>query len=79
MDENKVQEPIDSSQLSYTTQKSQGNKNSEAANLSTNTEPQCVNNMEHAHSNQDINNMFNIQLNYNINQAIDPDSWDSNF
>ena len=25
------------------------------------------------------NNMFNIQLQYNINQALDPESWDSNF
>ena len=24
-------------------------------------------------------NVFNIQLNYNINQALDPKSWDSNF
>ena len=23
--------------------------------------------------------MFNIQLNYDINQALDPGSWDSNF
>ena len=23
--------------------------------------------------------MFNIQLNYNINQALDPEFWDSNF
>jgi len=24
-------------------------------------------------------NMFNIQLNYNYNQALDPESWDGNF
>jgi len=24
-------------------------------------------------------NMFNIQLNYNINQALNPESWDGNF
>jgi len=23
--------------------------------------------------------MFNMQLNYNSNQALDPDSWDENF
>ena len=79
LDEDKVQEPIDSSQLSYVTQKSQDNKSSGVANLSTNIESQHVNNVEHTHNNQDDNNMFNIQLNYNINQAIDPDSWDSNF
>ena len=79
LDEDKVQEPIDSSQLSYVTQKSQDNKSSRVANLSTNIESQHVNNVEHTHNNQDDNNMFNIQLNYNINQAIDPDSWDSNF
>ena len=79
LDEDEVQEPIDSSQLSYVTQKSQDNKSSRVANLSTNIESQHVNNVEHTHNNQDDNNMFNIQLNYNINQAIDPDSWDSNF
>jgi len=79
LDEDEVQEPIDSSQLSYTTQKSQGNKSSKVADLSTNTRPQHVNNVEHVCSNQDNNNVFNIQLNYNINQAIDPDSWDGNF
>ena len=25
------------------------------------------------------NNMFNIQLNYDINQALDPESWDGEF
>ena len=25
------------------------------------------------------NNMFNIELNYDINQALDPESWDSDF
>ena len=25
------------------------------------------------------NNMFNIQLQYDINQTLDPESWDSNF
>jgi len=79
LDEDEVQEPIDSSQLSYATQKSQDNKSSRVADLSTNIGPQHVNNMKHAHSNQDNNNVFNIQLNYDINQAIDPDSWDGNF
>ena len=27
----------------------------------------------------DNNNVFNIQLNYDINQALDPESWDGNF
>ena len=67
LDENEVQEPIDSSQLFYATQKSQDNKNSGAADLSINTEPQCANNTKHACSNQNNNNVFNIQLNYDIN------------
>jgi len=25
------------------------------------------------------NNVFNVQLNYNINQALDSKSWDGNF
>ena len=31
------------------------------------------------HSTHKDNNVFNIQLNYDINQARDPESWDGNF
>ena len=27
----------------------------------------------------DNNNVFNVQLQYNINQTLDPESWNSNF
>ena len=49
------------------------------AELLTNMEPQHVNNEELSYSNHVDNNMFNIQLNYDINQARDPDLWDGNF
>jgi len=75
----KVVEPVNSSQLSYITNNNQEIQSSRAAELLTNMGPQCVNNEELSHSNHEDNNMFNIQLNYNIDQAIDPDSWNRNF
>ena len=40
---------------------------------------QCGSNEVLASSLPSGSNMFNIQLNYNINQALDPESWDSKF
>jgi len=75
----KVVKPVNSSQLSYITNNNQKIQSSRVAELSTNMEPQHINNEELFHSNHMDNNMFNIQLNYNIDQAKDPDSWDGNF
>jgi len=51
------------------------------ANLISNTRQQYVENVGHALNNNvtDNNNMFNVQLNYDINQALDSESWNSNF
>jgi len=75
----KVVEPVNSFQLLYITNNNQEIQSSRAAELSTNMRPQCVNNEELSCSNHKDNNMFNIQLNYNINQAMDPNSWNRNF
>jgi len=43
---------------------------------------QCVQNIAPALNNSTVDNnreVFNIQLNYNINEALDPESWDSEF
>jgi len=75
----KVGELIDSSQLSYIMNNNQKIQSSRAAELLTNIGPQRVNNEELSHSNHMDSNMFNIQLNYDINQVRDPNSWNGNF
>ena len=70
----KVIEPVDSSQLLYVTNNNQEIQSSKVAELLTNIRPQCINNEELSHSNHVDNNMFNIQLNYDINQAKNPNS-----
>jgi len=69
-----VIEPVDSSQLLYIMNNNQKIQSSRVAELLTNTGPQHINNEELSCSNHKDNNMFNIQLNYNISQARDPDS-----
>ena len=75
----KVGKLIDSSQLSYIMNNNQKIQSSRAAELLTNIGPQRVNNEELSHSNHMDSNMFNIQLNYDINQALDSESWNSDF
>jgi len=43
--------------------------------------PQCVDNTQPTLNNcgTENRNVFNAQLLYDINQALDPESWDSNF
>ena len=71
-------EPVNSSQLSYTTNNKEI-QSSRAAELLTTIMSQCVNNKEPMHSTYENNNIFNIPLNYDINQARDSNFWDSNF
>ena len=52
--------------LSYITNNNQEIQSSRAAELSTNMGPQYVNNEELSRSNHEDKNMFNIQLNYDI-------------
>ena len=65
----------DSPQLEYATLNSQGNQVSKVTDYTTNTRQQC---MEHDAPALN-NNTFNIQLQYDINQALDPESQDGNF
>jgi len=71
-------EPVNSSQLSYATNNKEI-QSSRAAKLLTTIISQCVNNKEPMHSTYKDNNIFNIPLNYDINQARDSNFWDSNF
>ena len=71
----------DSPQLEYATLNSQGNQVSKVTDYTTNTRQQCVEHDAPALNNNiaNNNNTFNIQLQYDINQALDPESWDGNF
>jgi len=79
MDEDEPATSTDSIQVEYTSQKG---RNGQVSNVADNT-----NNICHQHvSNKDLassllsgNNVFNIQLSYDINQALDLESWDGNF
>jgi len=81
MDEDNLVTTSDSSQLKYMTLKSQENQVSKAADLYNNSRQQHVVNAVSALNNtsSSSNNMFNVQLSYDIDQALDPESWDSNF
>ena len=71
----------DSSQLKYMTLKSQKNYISKVANSNNNLRQPHVVNIEPALNNTSpsSNNMFNIQLSYDIDQALDLELWNSNF
>jgi len=73
--------PTDSPQLEYVILRNKGIQVSKMTEPPTNSRQQHVENIGLAINNNtvDNNNVFNIQLNYNINQALDPESWDSNF
>jgi len=79
--ENDPVAPTNSLQLKYMSPKSQDNQVSKAADLTSNSRQQCVVNIGPALNNEspNNNNMFNMQLNYNINQTLDSKSWDGNF
>ena len=51
LNDDEFQESIDSSQLSYTTYKSQGKQSNRMADLSTNAGPQHVDNIENVYNN----------------------------
>ena len=80
-DNEETREPIDSSQLSHATPGEQCNQVSKAADSSSSREQQCVINEDPALSRATNSNehVFNVQLSYNVNQALDPESWDGHF
>ena len=80
-DDEEIREPIGSSQLFYVEGGGEGNPVSKAADSSTSKEQQCVNNEIPALSRATNSNEhgFNVQIPYDVNQALDPESWDGNF
>jgi len=66
-------------QLEYKTPRSQHSQTSEATIVTNTTCQQHVLNEVLALNQPTRNNMVNIQLSYNINQALKPESWDGDF
>ena len=92
--EEDIRKPIDSSQLSYKNATNKGKSVSRVTNTFPTDRKQCESNMALAlktapqpqgrvsdinSSNSSQQSTLNIQLPYNINQAMDQDSWDSDF
>jgi len=81
MVENEPNVLSDSPQLEYITPKSQNNKVSGVTDMTCNLRQQCVTSDTLAFNTfvDSNNNVFNMQLQYNINQALNPEFWDGNF
>ena len=79
MDEDEPVAPSNSVQLEYMTPKSQNGQVSKAANITNVACQQHVSNEDPALNQPAGNNVVNIQLNYDINQALDPESQDGKF
>jgi len=79
MDENKPVSSIGNSQDKYMTKKKKKDQVSKVADNTDNMCHQYVSVKDLASNLPSGSNMFKIQLNYDVNQAIDPESWDSDF
>ena len=79
MDENKPVSSIGSIKVEYTSQGGQKDQVSKMANITNNMLQQCVPSKDPALNFTSSNSMFNINLNYNINQVLDPEEWDGDF
>ena len=66
-------------ELEYVTPKSQTNQVSKVTDFLSNMRQQCAPTMGPTLNQPHGEDMVNIQLNYNPNQALDPESWDGNF
>ena len=66
-------------QLKYVTQKSQQGQFSKIVMTMNAACQQYGSNKDPALNQPNVNNVVNVQLNYDINQALDPESWDSDF
>ena len=76
-----IREPIDSSQLFYAKWRGKGNPVSKVADSSISREQQHISNENPALSRVTNSNehIFNIQIPYDVDQELDPESWNSNF
>jgi len=65
--------------LEYTSPKSQSGHISKVTNSSTSARQQCAPIVDPILNQPAGSNVFNMQLNYDPNQALDPDFWNENF
>ena len=68
--------------MEYATPKSQSSYVSKATNSSTSARQQFAPTVDptlNQPASSNMFNVFNVQLNYNPNQALDPNSWDRSF
>ena len=79
MNEDKPVTSVGSIQIEYATKEGQNGLVSKAADNTNNACQQHVSNKDLVSNLPSSNNVFNIQLNYNIDQALDPKSWDGKF
>jgi len=79
MNKNELVSSIGSIKLEYVSQKRQKNQISKVTNITSNILQQCVSSEDLALNPTTSNSMFNINLNYNIDQVLDPEKWDSEF
>ena len=78
MVEDKPVNSLGSFSLEYVTQEGQNNQVSKVADTTSNTRQQCAPTAGPALNHSPSENVVNIQLNYDPDQALDPESWDSN-
>ena len=79
MDKDESVSSIGSIKLEYASQGGQKDQVSKTTDVASNTMYQCVSNKNSASSLTLDNNMFNINLDYDINQVLNPEEWDSEF
>ena len=79
MDEDEPIRTINSIKLEYTSQERQKDQVSMATDTTRNTMHQCVSNIDWVSEPTPDNNVFNVNLNYDIDQALDPEEWDGKF
>ena len=70
---------IGSVKVEYTSQGGQKDQVSKTTNTTNDTVQQYVPSKDLALNSTSGSNVFNINLNYNIDQALDPEEWDSDF
>jgi len=79
MDEDEPVNSIGNIKVEYASQEGQKEQVSKATDNTNNTLQQCVSNKVPASSTTSSNSVFDIQLSYDVDQALDPKEWDSDF
>jgi len=79
MDEDEPVNSIGSIKVEYVSQEGQKDQVSKATDNTNNTLQQRVSNKVPASSTTSSNSVFDIQLSYDIDQALDPEEWDGDF